>query len=118
MQQQLKILAISSIVYHVLQAIIVVVIIPVFLSASLMVDDAVAAGIINSVGTIVTIVILALSLPGIIGGIGLLKRKRWSRILLMIANAISLLNFPIGTALGIFTFILLTKDEAEELLED
>lgn len=116
MQQQLKILAICSIVYHALQAIIVLIIVPIFLSASIMADDATTAGILSLVGTIITITILVLTIPGIIGGIGLLKGKRWSRILLMIANAISLLSFPIGTALGIFTFIILTKDEAEEML--
>ncbi|MBN1163112.1 MAG: hypothetical protein JXB45_00900 [Candidatus Krumholzibacteriota bacterium] len=44
-----------------------------------------------------------LSIPGILGGIGLLRYTQWGRILLIIVGFINLLNIPFGTILGIFT---------------
>jgi hypothetical protein len=43
------------------------------------------------------------TLPGFIGGIGLLSRQPWSRILLLIVAVLDLASFPFGTAIGIYT---------------
>src|SRR5262249_5885578 len=49
-------------------------------------------------------------LPGLIGGLGLLRLKPWARIVLIILSAILLLEFPIGTALGGFgLWVLLSR---------
>ena len=117
MEHHFKVLGICSIIYHSLGALLVVVILPLFLGASLFTNDLVEAGIVSTVGLVITVIVLALTLPGIIGGIGLLTGKRWSRILLMIANALSILSFPLGTALGAYTFWVLTKDEAVSAFE-
>jgi hypothetical protein len=55
--------------------------------------------------------IILLSIPGIIAGIGLLKRKEWARILALIISVISLLNFPLGTAVGVYTIWALVQPE-------
>ena len=55
------------------------------------------------------------ALPGIIGGIGILGYQRWARIVLLIVGAISLFSFPLGTALGIYTFWVLLNDETQRL---
>jgi hypothetical protein len=47
--------------------------------------------------------LLLLSLPGLIGGIGLLKRRAWSKVPTLVVAVLSLFSFPIGTALGIYT---------------
>jgi hypothetical protein len=54
------------------------------------------------------------SLPSIIGGIGMIKRKSWSRILLIIMGILALPGFPFGTALGIYTLWVLLKDDAQQ----
>ena len=59
--------------------------------------------------------LLLLSVPGIIGGIGLFKRRNWARILILIVSAIDLLNFPIGTALGIYSIWVLVQNETVQL---
>jgi hypothetical protein len=59
----------------------------------------------------IAILISFLSIPGIIGGIFLLKRKEWARILVLIVGFLDLLNIPFGTALGIYTIWVLMKDE-------
>jgi hypothetical protein len=64
----------------------------------------------------VAILIALLSVPNILAGWGLLKRKSWSRMLAIILGAISLLSIPIGTAIGIYTLWALTKPEAQALL--
>jgi hypothetical protein len=58
---------------------------------------------------------LLFSLPKLIAGYGLLKRQEWARILTLVLSFFSLLNFPLGTALAIYSFIILTKEEAIRL---
>jgi len=52
----------------------------------------------------------------LIGGIGLLKKKPWARILVLIVGCVRLFVFPIGTALGVYSIWVLTKDETISLL--
>jgi len=58
-------------------------------------------------------------LPGIIAyavtGYGLLNYKGWARILAIILAILNLILFPIGTALGIYTLVIMFNDEAEAL---
>ena len=60
-------------------------------------------------------ILVLLSAPGIIGGMGLLKRQSWARILVLVLGVINLINIPFGTALGIYTIWALTHRETEEL---
>ena len=63
---------------------------------------------------IVTFSILT-AIPSIIGGIFLLRFKEWARILVIIISFIDLINFPIGTALGIYSLWVLLKTETVKL---
>lgn len=56
-----------------------------------------------------------LSVPSIIAGWGLGQRKSWARILTLILAVLGLLNFPIGTAIGIYAIIILMNDETKRL---
>ncbi|HRX12744.1 MAG TPA: hypothetical protein P5210_13880, partial [Draconibacterium sp.] len=58
-----------------------------------------------------------LSIPGIIAGIGLLKRKEWARILTLILSVLSLVNFPIGTAIGAYSIWAMVQPEVIELFK-
>lgn len=58
--------------------------------------------------------LLALSLPGLLGGIYLMKRRRWARIVVLVLGFLNLLAVPIGTALGVYTIWVLLKPEADE----
>ncbi|MEE9169252.1 MAG: hypothetical protein V3U73_05765 [bacterium] len=71
--------------------------------------------ITSTVGTAVGVFILVLSVPGIIGGIFLLKRAEWARIFVLILSVIDLLNIPIGTAIGIYSLWVLLNDETVKL---
>jgi len=80
-------------------------------------DAAAAIPILGGIGTLIAIIILVVSLPGLIGGIGLLKMASWSRLLMLIISAIDLINIPFGTAIGIYGIWVLTKPETQALLE-
>ena len=67
------------------------------------------------VGPVVAFFLVLLSVPGIIGGIGLLKRKPWARFLVLVLAVLDLFNIPIGTALGIYTIWVLMRDETVQL---
>jgi len=70
--------------------------------------------ILSLVGTSVGLLMAALGLPGLFAGYGLLTRKRWARVLAIVVGILSLLNFPIGTAIGIYTLWVLTQPIATE----
>ena len=74
-------------------------------------DAAVAIPIIGIAGTALVAMLTILSLPGLLAGWGLLKFKRWARILAVVLSILNLFNIPIGTALGIYgLWVLLSKD--------
>lgn len=70
--------------------------------------------ITGTVGTVVAGFLVVLAIPGIAGGIGLLKRKEWARVLVLILGFLNLLNFPLGTMLGVYTIWALMRQEATE----
>ena len=78
-------------------------------------DARIAAPILGGIGGLLFIVLLLLSIPSIIAGVGLLKLEPWARILAIVLSAIELLNVPIGTALGVYGLWALTKPETEAL---
>jgi len=80
-------------------------------------DAAVAAPILGGIGGILFVVILLFSLPGLIGGIGLVRMAPWSRVFMIVISALDLLHFPFGTALGIYGLWVLTKPETAALME-
>jgi hypothetical protein len=77
--------------------------------------DEEAITITSIVGTVVGGFLALLSLPGIIGGIGLLQGKPWARILVLILAVFDLFNIPIGTAIGVYTIWVLMQEETEDL---
>ncbi len=73
--------------------------------------------ILRSIGVGVAIFLLILSIPKIIAGIGLMKKQEWRRILTLIVAFLSVLNFPLGTALAIYSFVILIKEETIQLFK-
>ena len=74
--------------------------------------DATAAGVLAGVSGIVWLVLLVLAVPNLLAGWGLLKRAEWGRVLALVMGALSLLNFPLGTALGAYAIWALMQPEA------
>jgi hypothetical protein len=74
--------------------------------------DPEAVTVLGFIATIAVVFLGALSLPGILAGYGLLKRKNWGRILAIVVGVLDLANFPIGTAIGIYSLWVLLQDSA------
>lgn len=77
--------------------------------------DETAIFVTEIVGIAIASFLLLISVPGIIGGIGLLKFKRWAKILVLIIGILNLLNIPIGTILGIYTIWVLMNNETDQV---
>lgn len=75
------------------------------------IEDPVAFQILGIVGLTGAVFFTLLSLPGMAAGYGLLKRYSWARVLALIVATFNLANFPIGTAIGVYTFVVLLQAE-------
>ena len=51
------------------------------------------------------------------GGVGLLQRAPWARVLVLVMAFVSLINMPLGTALGIYTLWVLLADNGQRQYE-
>lgn len=78
----------------------------------LITGDAFVIAITGTVATVLALLVLTLSLPGLIGGAAVLRGVRWGRPLLLIAAAMSVFFVPVGTILGIYTLIVLALEES------
>lgn len=67
------------------------------------------------VGTAISMWLLVLSVPGIIGGIGVLRRQSWARYMVLVLSILDLFSVPIGTAVGAYSIWVLVQDETAEL---
>ncbi len=79
-------------------------------------DTVWAIPVLGGIGGIIFLVLILLWLPGLIGGIGLLRHAPWSRVFMIVVSAVDLLGVPFGTALGIYGIWVLTRPESEALL--
>ena len=76
-------------------------------------DAFLAVPVVGLIGGILVVVIFTLSVPGIIAGLALLKRRPWARILTIVLSVLHLINIPFGTLLGIYgLWVLLSQNTA------
>jgi hypothetical protein len=73
------------------------------------------AGIIASFGILIVLLLAPLAVLALLGGFRLLHLRRSGRTLTYVVAALSLLNFPLGTAFGVYAFIILTRPETDRL---
>jgi hypothetical protein len=59
------------------------------------------------------LVISGFAIAGLIAGWGLMARCSWARMLAIVLGCISLIHFPLGTALGIYTLWVLVPAGAD-----
>jgi len=82
-------------------------------------DDANAifgSTILGLTGVALLIFTIVTGIPSVICGIGLLKHKRWARILGIVLAALTVIHFPIGTAFGIYALYVFFQKDTEALL--
>ncbi len=124
METHVKVLAILQIVLGALGLCAALIILLVFGgiagivgSAAPDTDARVAVPILGLIGGFVILVIVVLSLPGLIAGYGLLQYAEWARILTIVLSVLHLLNFPLGTALGVYGLWILLSPQTLPLFQ-
>jgi hypothetical protein len=80
-------------------------------------DAAIAIPILGIAGMALVVMFGAFSLPSLITGYGLLYFKSWARIVGIVLSAVSLINFPLGTAVGVYGLWVLLNKETERLFD-
>ena len=122
MQQHVKILAILHIAFGALGVVVALIVMVglggiaglIHLSDSSP-DAALGTEIIGLIGAVITVLVLILSLPGLIAGIGLLNFQPWARIVMIVLCAVELPGFPIHTAMGVYGLWALLSTEGAAL---
>lgn len=74
------------------------------------------AGAAASLGFLIAGILAGLAIVAILGSTRLFAHRRSGRVLTYISAGLSLLNFPIGTAFGIYAFVILTRPDTDRLL--
>jgi hypothetical protein len=121
MQTHVKVLGILHIVFGGLGILAALVIMAVFGSIAGLVgvsadrDAAVAAPIIGVIGSLIMVLIVVLSVPGIIIGWGILNFRPWARIWGIVLSAFELIQVPLGTLMGIYGLWVLLSNEGTAL---
>ena len=64
------------------------------------------------------ILILALSLPAVIVGIGLFRMRPWARIGAIVLSILHLIWIPIGTIIGVYSLWVLFSKDTERLFAE
>jgi hypothetical protein len=117
MKKHVTILGALYIACGCLRALMALLIFTLLVSGGLLSGDEEALAITSAVGSVIASFLFLLAAPNIIGGIGLLKWRRWSRILVLILGCLNLFIIPFGTALGIYTIWVLMDDRTIELFQ-
>lgn len=74
-------------------------------------------GVLRVIGILVSSFLGLISLPQIVGGLGLLGYKEWARILMLVISFVSLPNVPFGTFLGVYTMVILFNRETVRMFQ-
>ena len=116
MESHVKAVGIIHIAFSALGIILALVIFSVLNIVAKIPDvDEEAIRVLQILGVVLPWFFIVFSLPGIIGGIGLLKLQGWAKIIILIISFLGLLNFPIGTAIGIYSIWVLFDKRTEKI---
>ena len=114
MERHINVVAALQIGYSILGLIIGIVLFIVFHVIGDFVDEQEAKMVLPLIANIVITMVTIFSIPGIIAGVGLFKRKEWARILTLVLSVLHLLSFPLGTAVGVYSIWALVQPENVE----
>jgi hypothetical protein len=117
MERHVTLVAAINIAFGFLGIFIGLVLFIVLIGAGIISQDPEAMKILTIVGISVASFLVITSIPEIIGGFGLLKKKTWARVLVMIIAVIDLMFIPIGTLIGIYTLWVLLQEDTAKLFK-
>jgi len=73
--------------------------------------------ILRLIGIIASSLLGLIGLPQLIGGLGLLKHREWARILMLVVSFLTVFHVPFGTALSVYSMIVLFNGETVRLFQ-
>jgi hypothetical protein len=117
MEKHVTLVAALNIGFGILGVLIAMFILIGMILGNMLIDDYEVRKILPIIGTAAVLFLLLTSIPEIIGGFGLLKRRPWARILILIVACLDLLWIPIGTIIGIYELWVLLQDETTQLFK-
>ena len=118
MQDHVKVIGILWVIFGALSLCLALVAFLIFFGIAEIPDvDDIGPGALRIIGLVVSSFLALIGLPKIIGGLGLIRHKEWARILMLVISFISLFNVPFGTALGIYSLIILFNPETVRLFQ-
>jgi hypothetical protein len=85
------------------------------LLGALIAEEEFVIGITFFVATTIAVWVTLVSVPGIIGGVWLLKHSPWARYLVLVVSVLALLDVPLGLGIGIYSIWVLVQDETAKL---
>lgn len=125
MEQHVRILSVLFIIFGILGMIaaLLVLVVGVGTAATILSQDTSSEGQVGAAWAGGCITIMAgllgiVSIPSIIAGWGLSRKKAWSRILTIIIAILSLPHIPIGTAIGVYALVIMFNDETARVLTE
>jgi hypothetical protein len=70
--------------------------------------------IMNIMLTFAVVLNLIFAIPTFVAGYALLKHKSWARMASIVAGVVEVMNLPLGTALGVYTFWFMFSDAGKQ----
>ena len=117
MEKHVTLVAAINIGFGFLGIFIGIVTLVVLVGAGIISHDPETLKITTIVGVSLACFLFLTSIPEIIGGFGLLKRKTWARVLVLVIAVIDLMFIPIGTLIGIYALWVLLQEDTAKLFK-
>ena len=115
MQKHLTVVAALQVGFSIFGIIAALLLYGILMSVAGFVDEEEGVYVLSLVARWGSIFLLIISIPGLIGGIGLFLKQIWARYLILIVSVFDLLNIPIGTAIAVYSIWVLVQDETVKL---
>jgi hypothetical protein len=117
MEKHVTFVAVLNIAFGFLGIFIGLVLFVVLVGAGIISHDPQALTITTIVGVAIACFLILTSIPEIIGGFGLLKRRPWARVLVLVIAVMDLMFIPIGTLIGIYELWVLLQEDTAKLFK-
>lgn len=115
MENHVTLVAVINIAFGFLELIIAIIVLAGIIAASFVTEKTEPHNIMPFAGSAVFFLLIFTSIPEIIGGFGLLKRKAWARILILVIAVTDLLWIPLGTVIGIYELWTMLQEDTRRL---
>lgn len=116
--EHINLVAVLHIAWSILLLLVSGLILVLFTATGLLAEMEEGAYIAMVVGSFASVLLSVTGVAGLVGAYGLYRRRTWGRFTILVLSAVWLIKIPVGTALGIYSFYALTRDEVVALFHD